>query len=546
MTAEPRSRLRESAGAHLYRATTLALVATVLALAGAPSALAQESRRFPVGDAPFSIASGDFNRDGIRDLVTTNAGRLFEPPNDTVSVLIGRRDGSFQPERRFAVGDAPTAVAVGDFNEDRRPDLAVTNGGLSDGFPGSVSILLGSGDGNFVKQPVDIQIEDGTTAPYALAVGDLDNDRHQDLAVVTFFGESVSILDGTGRGVFSAPREFRTGSEEGSSSVAVADFDRDGRRDLAVTTGREPDPDGVAVLRNRGGGNFASPRFYPTGVASFSVAVGDFNRDGDADLAVANQKEGGPSDRSQTVTVLHGVRGAGFRRSRVYQVGAAPEHVAVGDLNADGVQDLVVSNNDGEEAPDPSDPFFERVPRDDVSVLFGRPDGTFRSQVRIRTGDGPIQTVIADFDRNGLNDLAIALEGEDAVQVVYSRRNGRGRGGGIIVGTSGNDVIDCGSGDTIVDAGAGNDVIRCGPGDDQIDAGPGNDVVRGGAGNDRIFGGPGNDVLRGDGGSDDLFGNAGSDALNTSDGVAGNDSAHGGSGRDACSSDARDGRTSCR
>ena len=99
----------------------------MLVLAASASAADAASRTFPVGESPFSVAKGDFNRDGIRDLVTANIGPFFEPPNDDVSVLIGKPDGTFRREMRYPAGDGPTSVVVSDFNRDGRQDLVTTN-----------------------------------------------------------------------------------------------------------------------------------------------------------------------------------------------------------------------------------------------------------------------------------------------------------------------------------------------------------------------------------------------------------------------------------
>src|SRR5215468_2279423 len=95
-------------------------------------------RDFVAGNTPVSVAVGDFNGDGLPDLVVANFN------SNNVSVLLGNGDGSFQAARNFGAGIGPASVAVGDFNGDGLPDLAVANV-----FSNDVSVLLGNGDGSF-------------------------------------------------------------------------------------------------------------------------------------------------------------------------------------------------------------------------------------------------------------------------------------------------------------------------------------------------------------------------------------------------------------
>jgi len=140
-----------------------------------------------VGRTPLSITVGDFNGDGWPDVATANQ------EDNTVSIRLGRGDGTFQVAPDVGVGALPTSVTVGDFNGDGRPDLAAANFvGFSE--PGTVSIRLGQGDGTFQVAP---ELEVGGQ-PLSLTVGDFNGDGRPDLATANFFANTVSILINAG------------------------------------------------------------------------------------------------------------------------------------------------------------------------------------------------------------------------------------------------------------------------------------------------------------------------------------------------------------
>jgi len=291
----------------------------VLAQSQAPVSFSAPTS-FAAGNSPVSVATGDFNADNDPDLAVANRF------SSNVSVLLGGAAGNFSGPTNFATGFFSNSVATGDFNADQDPDLAVANA-----FDGTVSVLLGSTAGGF-SGPTNF----AAGSPYVVAVGDFNRDGDPDLVVANHeFPGSLSVLVGGLGGSFSGPSTIASGT--GTAAVAVGEFNQDGDPDLAVAdydTGR------VLVLLGSSGATFTGPTTVGTGVDPVSVAVGEFNQDGDPDLAVAEE--------SGQVRVLLGGPGGGFAGPTAVlsgsQVLAGPSSVAVGDFNRDGDPDLAVAN----------------------------------------------------------------------------------------------------------------------------------------------------------------------------------------------------------
>ena len=371
--------------------STSTLLAAMLlvptALDGAAVAQAQPQVTFgpaanvTVGAGPASVAVGDFNGDGNPDLAVAN--QLQEP--GTVSVLLGSAAGGFTRQTPdLAVGGFPTSVAVGDFNGDGDPDLAVANGS------GSVSVLVGGDGASFSRQP-DLPI--GGT-PWSVAVGDFNGDSDPDLAVANQLSNNVSVLVGGGGAGFTRQTpDLAVGL--GPTSVAVGDFNGDDDPDLAVAN--QFDGTVSVLLGTAGGAGFSgpTPAGNYNGSDPMSVAVGDFNGDGDPDLAVGDMSPG-------QVLVLLGSTGGSFAGpTSTLNVDSGVSSVAVGDFNRDGDPDLAVANFN-----------FGRV-----SVLLGGAGGSFSGPTNFTAGSGSPSVAVGDFNRDGKPDFAVASFNSSSVVV---------------------------------------------------------------------------------------------------------------------------------
>jgi hypothetical protein len=352
----------------------LALVALVGTAPAARAAISMgPAVTYPAGQTwgeSRNAAVGDFDGDGALDLAVPNPG------DGTVSILLGAGDGGFAPGGAYTMGPAlgvslPSFVVAADFSEDGRTDLAVSATGNA-----TVAILLGNGDGSF-RAPVACAVGN---QPEGMAVGDFDRDGHLDLAVANVGPDDISILRGTGAGTFGAAVSYAAGTDP--HAVAAGDFDGDGDLDLAAANSVAPGT--VSILANDGAGVFGAPASVATGDYSRAVIVADLNRDGRLDLAVANQG-------SWNVSVLLG-NGNGTFLAAASHPAIRPRAIAAGDFDGDGIPDLAV--------PDESNGL--------VTVFPGVGDGSFRTPVSFPAGPMVVDVSIADFNGDGKPDLVAA------------------------------------------------------------------------------------------------------------------------------------------
>jgi hypothetical protein len=301
----------------------------------------------------------------------------------TLEQLEDRNLLSFLPAVNYDVGDGPWTVTVADLTGHGISDLVVPS---QHGNVGTVDILLGNGDGTF--QPA-VSYRAGSSA-FQAAVGDFDRDGTLDLAVVDA-GANVSILLGNGDGSFQAPVSYPAGPAP--ITVLAADLNGDGILDLAVANETS---NTVSILRGNGDGTFQAAQSYPTDTHILNwMALGDFDGDGSPDLVCANYGV-------NTVNVLLGNGDGSFQAPVSYTAGPAgsfPYAVSVGEFDGDRALDLAVPNQNG-------------LSEGMVSILRGNGDGSFQAPVSYPTGDqGPISVAVADYNRNGIADLAVVNDG---------------------------------------------------------------------------------------------------------------------------------------
>jgi type II secretory pathway component GspD/PulD (secretin) len=371
---------------------------------------------YTVGASPLALALGDFNGDGIQDLVVANSG------DHTISILLGEAGGIFGTQTQitipgitlpagtpFTTASIPSAVAVGDFDGDGNLDIAVLDSANND-----VLILFGDGHGNFAAPTPATAYSTGTAGnPVALIVNDLNADGIPDLTIVnqgngTAKGSVSILLGNTVRArtnTFSFSAEYPVGFLP--KAIAVSDFNGDKRPDLAVTNSADST---VSILLQNTAlttaalGTFLPAVEYPTGTGPAGITVADFNRDGIMDIAVANE---GASPGTVSILLGHGGNGIGdgtFPTHTEYATGAGPTGIVATDFTGSGNADLAVTDQtDG-----------------NLDILVGNGDGTFNAPLPIATGSGPVAVIAADLIGNNAQDAIVVDKSAAEVTVILN------------------------------------------------------------------------------------------------------------------------------
>jgi hypothetical protein len=350
----------------------------------------------PAGRGAFGVAQADLNNDGKLDVVAMSNGSFVVMPGDGTGKLGAP---TIVPVPNSSSFNGPV---IADFNGDTKLDIAALDATANG--PGGLPrfhVALGDGLGSFGSI---ISTSFNGSQPAAVSGGDLNGDGKIDLVTVNRGGGnnnegSISIGLSDGAGHFTMQPDVSARSASNPVGVAFADFNKDGKMDLAVPGGF-----GFSILLGNGAGGFA-PRTHITTANSNSLRTADLNGDGNADLVMVSEEINGKT------SVLLGDGSGGFGAPLQFNLGTFPSDLTLADFNGDGKLDLAVAISVKDPSPSPV--------RSSIAVLFGDGAGGFGSPVNFAAERSPSRIIAADLNgdqrpeiitaNQSVNNLTVAL-----------------------------------------------------------------------------------------------------------------------------------------
>ncbi|HXB40670.1 MAG TPA: FG-GAP-like repeat-containing protein [Bacteroidia bacterium] len=328
---------------------------------------------YVVDSFPQSVVSVDLNNDGILDLATANYHNT-----KTVSTLLGNGNGAFSSLASFTGGTTPRSITATDINSDGKADVVVANNTNQ-----GISVFYGNGTGGFSSH---VNIPTGNS-PTWVTNADFNKDGKQDLAVTNYYTNEFYILLGTGSGGFSGPVTYT--SSAFPESIICIDFNSDSNLDLAVTN---IGSSSISIFLGDGAGNFTYLNYFYTGgtmTYPYMAISADFNSDGKADLATANDFN---NSFSNNMTVFLGNGNGTFGAATNYSADTGAVSLTSADFDLDGKLDIAVANMNS----------------NNVSIFLGDGMGSFATPINFSVDKSPATVISADFNGDGKPDLATA------------------------------------------------------------------------------------------------------------------------------------------
>ena len=349
---------------------------------------------------PSAIAVGDFNNDHKLDVAVALGA------TDSVSISLGNGDGTFQPASTIglSVAGTPDAIVAGDFGNGQTDlAVAVAEHGRCRRMTSSCSWAMATGPS------LSRARSRSGVGPVSIAAGNFGQNGHF-LAVADIDSGDVTILTNQGGGSFSATQTIEL-PDSTPTSIVAGDFGT-GNLDLAVT---DSSTNAVDILKGNGDGTF-QPQPVATltvGANPFSIVAGDFGN-GHLDLAVADANANdvsvllGNGDGTFQAAIHSPTTSSGVFNANGVAAGTAPIDIVAGDFNGDGRLDLATGN----------------VGSSDISVLLGKGDGTFEEPPGSVVGNDPAAVATGDFTGNGNLGVAVVNQGSNSVTILPGNGDG--------------------------------------------------------------------------------------------------------------------------
>jgi VCBS repeat protein len=350
------------------------------------------------GKGPRFIAVADVNRDGNADLIVANA------ESGNLTVLLGDGRGNFQPTKAspISAGHLPNDIAVADMNGDGNPDLVIANHQSP-----YLTILLGDGRGGFQLapgSPIDVH---SNPHPHGVAVGSFSDKARLDVVTDSWGDNQIELSKGDGKGGLQTPGHFFPVGRRPYERLRSTDFNKDGKPDV-VTTNLDDDTVTILLGDGKGGFHHAPGSPFPAGAKPWQMAIDDFNRDGNADLAIIPYERDLVDPRKLAMTILLGDGKGGFTPMRSQSLSLdgchGPNSIATGDINGDGYRDVVVSCAESKT----------------LAIFLGHAGNTF-TRMNLPSAGGWGGVAVADLNSDRRDDLITANNSDESITIYFSK-----------------------------------------------------------------------------------------------------------------------------
>jgi hypothetical protein len=334
------------------------------------------AKAYPVGNTPNAVLAVDLNGDGELDIAVANQ-------SGTLSILLGNGDGSFQTANTFIAGTQISSVVAADLNGDTSPDLIISDSTLTST---QVGVLLNNGNATFGP----VRVLPGITIASSVAVSDVDGDLKTDIVVGDIGANIVHVFRGKGAGTFQSPLDFA--SSFAPRSIHIGDFNGDGRPDLAITG-----PIGFSLWLGNGDGTFQLPIFVSIGFSS-TISTGDLNQDGKTDVAAFTS---GILNRNIFFSTILGNGDGTFQSPK--SIGMASGKLSLlADFDGDQVPDVVAEGAGS------------------VFVWLNHGDATVQAPLSTVAGASSGGIAASDLDGDSANDLIVTNPAQNTVSVLLN------------------------------------------------------------------------------------------------------------------------------